>query len=79
MQKTLREELDPKAVAAHAEWAAYPILPCNLCGSQSGLRREAIEGPQVLLQALVTCGCLRSRRAPFLGPACCEPALRLLP
>jgi tRNA 2-thiocytidine biosynthesis protein TtcA len=24
----------------HAAWAGYPILPCNLCGSQSGLQRE---------------------------------------
>ncbi|NJK32556.1 MAG: tRNA 2-thiocytidine(32) synthetase TtcA [Deltaproteobacteria bacterium] len=27
-------------VVEHARWAGYPILPCNLCGSQSGLRRE---------------------------------------
>ncbi len=27
-------------VIEHAKWAAYPILPCNLCGSQTGLRRE---------------------------------------
>jgi tRNA 2-thiocytidine biosynthesis protein TtcA len=29
-------------IAAHARAAAYPILPCNLCGSQSGLQREAM-------------------------------------
>jgi tRNA 2-thiocytidine biosynthesis protein TtcA len=27
-------------IIEHARWAAYPILPCNLCGSQDGLRRE---------------------------------------
>ncbi len=29
-------------IREHAAWAGYPILPCNLCGSQSGLRREAM-------------------------------------
>ncbi|HWB76165.1 MAG TPA: tRNA 2-thiocytidine(32) synthetase TtcA [Nannocystaceae bacterium] len=29
-------------IAEHARAAAYPILPCNLCGSQSGLRRDAM-------------------------------------
>ena len=24
----------------HARQTGYPILPCNLCGSQEGLRRE---------------------------------------
>lgn len=27
-------------IIEHASWAEYPILPCNLCGSQDGLRRE---------------------------------------
>jgi tRNA 2-thiocytidine biosynthesis protein TtcA len=27
-------------IVEHARWAGYPILPCNLCGSQDGLRRE---------------------------------------
>ena len=27
-------------IAAHAEAAKYPILPCNLCGSQDGLQRD---------------------------------------
>ena len=29
-------------IVEQANWAGYPILPCNLCGSQSGLRREAM-------------------------------------
>jgi tRNA 2-thiocytidine biosynthesis protein TtcA len=29
-------------IAEHARMAAYPILPCNLCGSQDGLRRDAM-------------------------------------
>lgn len=27
-------------IVEHAAWADYPILPCNLCGSQDNLRRE---------------------------------------
>jgi len=27
-------------IVEHARQASYPILPCNLCGSQEGLRRE---------------------------------------
>lgn len=27
-------------IIEHANEAGYPILPCNLCGSQAGLRRE---------------------------------------
>jgi len=27
-------------IAAYARLAAYPILPCNLCGSQPGLKRD---------------------------------------
>ncbi|EDM73685.1 PP-loop [Plesiocystis pacifica SIR-1] len=27
-------------IIEHASWAKYPILPCNLCGSQDNLRRE---------------------------------------
>jgi len=29
-------------IRTHAVQAAYPILPCNLCGAQTGLRREAM-------------------------------------
>jgi len=29
-------------IIEHAADAEYPILPCNLCGSQSGLRRDAM-------------------------------------
>jgi tRNA 2-thiocytidine biosynthesis protein TtcA len=29
-------------IAEHARLAGYPILPCNLCGSQDGLKREAM-------------------------------------
>jgi tRNA 2-thiocytidine biosynthesis protein TtcA len=29
-------------IAEYARLAAYPILPCNLCGSQDGLKREAM-------------------------------------
>ena len=29
-------------IALHAEHAEYPILPCNLCGSQTDLKRRRI-------------------------------------
>lgn len=29
-------------IARHADNAGYPILPCNLCGSQDNLKREAV-------------------------------------
>ncbi len=35
-------ECAERDIARHAEYAAYPILPCNLCGSQEGLKRERI-------------------------------------
>ena len=31
-----------KDIARFAELAAFPILPCNLCGSQTGLKRDAM-------------------------------------
>lgn len=27
-------------IVEHAAWAGYPILPCNLCGSQDNLKRQ---------------------------------------
>jgi tRNA 2-thiocytidine biosynthesis protein TtcA len=36
-------------IVEHATAAGYPILPCNLCGSQTGLRREKMGE---LLQAM---------------------------
>lgn len=35
-------ECAEKDLAAHAAHAAYPILPCNLCGSQDGLKRKQV-------------------------------------
>ena len=35
-------ECAEKDIARHAELAGYPIIPCNLCGSQVGLKREAV-------------------------------------
>lgn len=35
-------ECAEKEIIAHANRQAYPILPCNLCGSQEGLKREAM-------------------------------------
>jgi tRNA 2-thiocytidine biosynthesis protein TtcA len=35
-------ECDEKEIARFAELMAYPILPCNLCGSQEGLKRDAM-------------------------------------
>ncbi len=30
-------------LAAYADWRAFPIIPCNLCGSQENLKRQAIK------------------------------------
>src|SRR5690606_6946600 len=30
-------------LAAYAEWRAFPIIPCNLCGSQQNLKRREIK------------------------------------
>jgi tRNA 2-thiocytidine biosynthesis protein TtcA len=35
-------ECEEDRIAAFAKEMAFPILPCNLCGSQSGLKREAM-------------------------------------
>jgi tRNA 2-thiocytidine biosynthesis protein TtcA len=34
-------ECSEKDIAVHATGVGYPIVPCNLCGSQVGLKREA--------------------------------------
>jgi tRNA 2-thiocytidine biosynthesis protein TtcA len=33
-------DIAERDIIEHSEHAAYPILPCNLCGSQSGLQRQ---------------------------------------
>jgi hypothetical protein len=33
-----------KDIRVYAEERAYPILPCNLCGSQDGLKRDVMSG-----------------------------------
>ncbi len=35
-------ECDEDQIARFAELEGFPILPCNLCGSQSGLKRDAM-------------------------------------
>lgn len=35
-------ECAERDIAAHAAHAGYPILPCNLCGSQEGLKRQRV-------------------------------------
>lgn len=30
-------------IARYAEWQQFPIIPCNLCGSQENLQRQAIK------------------------------------
>ena len=32
-----------KMIEAWSELAQYPIIPCNLCGSQENLQRQAIK------------------------------------
>ena len=39
-----------KDLIAYAEEQAFPILPCNLCGSQEGLKRQAIKDLLASLQ-----------------------------
>jgi tRNA 2-thiocytidine biosynthesis protein TtcA len=35
-------ECGEREITRHAESAGYPILPCNLCGSQKDLKRRAV-------------------------------------
>jgi tRNA 2-thiocytidine biosynthesis protein TtcA len=35
-------ECAERDIAAHAAATGYPILPCNLCGSQDGLKRQEV-------------------------------------
>jgi len=42
-------ECDEASIARYAEERAFPIIPCNLCGSQDGLKRVRVES---LLAAL---------------------------
>lgn len=35
-------ECEEKHIAEYAEFEGFPILPCKLCGSQDGLKREAM-------------------------------------
>lgn len=34
---------DERDIAKYSEWKAFPIIPCNLCGSQEGLQRQVIK------------------------------------
>jgi tRNA 2-thiocytidine biosynthesis protein TtcA len=38
--------VEERDLAAYAEWRAFPIIPCNLCGSQENLKRR--EAKQML-------------------------------
>jgi tRNA 2-thiocytidine biosynthesis protein TtcA len=44
-------ECEEDRIAAFAKDAGFPILPCNLCGSQSGLKREAMSELLTTLEA----------------------------
>lgn len=34
---------DERDIAKYSEWKQFPIIPCNLCGSQDGLQRQHIK------------------------------------
>lgn len=44
-------ECEESRIAELAEALAFPILPCNLCGSQEGLKREATKALLAQLEA----------------------------
>jgi tRNA 2-thiocytidine biosynthesis protein TtcA len=35
--------VEEKDLAAYAQWRGFPIIPCNLCGSQENLKRREIK------------------------------------
>ncbi|MCB9594981.1 MAG: tRNA 2-thiocytidine(32) synthetase TtcA [Sandaracinaceae bacterium] len=41
-----------ETIARYAELRGYPILPCDLCGSQDGLMRQQVKGLLTQLEAL---------------------------
>jgi len=34
---------DERDLEAYAEWKAFPIIPCDLCGSQDNLQRQQVK------------------------------------
>ena len=34
---------DERDIIKYSEWKDFPIIPCNLCGSQEGLQRQAVK------------------------------------
>ena len=43
--------LEEKIIAEYASLKAWPIVPCNLCGSQDGLKRQYVKDLLINLQA----------------------------
>lgn len=36
--------VEERDIVKYAEWRAFPIIPCNLCGSQEHLQRKQVKG-----------------------------------